>query len=105
MTAPSLPRMTRDKSARGKRMTASSASMANSRQVAVDTAHTVRMRAVSRLPQYWLISTTAPVARPVSPAFTKVVIALDCATAERALAPVRVTITLSAITTSRLTAL
>ena len=105
MTAVSPLLITRDKSARGNSSTAATAISANSRHTAADTAHTVRMRFSSRLPQYWLISTTAPVARPVSPAVTKVVMALLWDTADRAFAPVRVTITLSAMTTSRFMAL
>ncbi len=89
----------------GNSRTAAMASRAKSRHTLADTAATVRMRFSSRLPQYWLMSTMAPVDRPPRAAVTKVVMALLWATADRAFWPVRVTITLSAITTSRFTAL
>ena len=92
--------ITRRSKERGKSRTAMMHSTANSRQAAAATEQMVLMRFISRLPQYWEISTTAPVARPLSPAVTKVVMALLCATADKAYAPVRVTITLSAMTTS-----
>ena len=97
--------MTNPSSVRGNSCTSPIASSANSTHTVNATAHTVRMRFSSFLPQYWLISTTAPVESPVSAAVTNVVTALLCATADKAFSPVRVTITLSAITTSRFTAL
>ena len=74
---------------------------ANSRQTDAVTANTRLTDSVSRLPQYWEISTIAPPPSPDSAAVTKVLTLLACETGASASAWKRDTITLSAISTSR----